>query len=832
MSRPLRVLRSALSAAVVAVFAMGVVACQDDRAKIAGHMERGEAYAKESKHGEAIIELKNVLQIDPNHGPAHYALAKSYLASGKLREGFWELRETARLMPENLDAKLEFGQMARLAGEIDEALKQADEVIAADPNRAAAYGLRGVALESQKRVDEAKIAYEKAAEVGKDDADMLMLLAAFRERNQDRAGAEPLLKQIMELKPGFASAATYASFISRDPGRDAEAEAGFRRALEQAKPEELSVAYRSVASFLYSRSRFDDSEQTLRSGLEKVPGDLELIYSLARFYAARGDAAKADAMVEEATKAKPGDVDPYLVLSAYRGRKGDLQGALGAAEKALELKPDDRRARLRKAELLLDIGYRAGNKEQIAEGRGIAESVLALEPANPEALFVKAKIDLAERRWDEATSGLRRALESKPDWAQARFLLGSSLFFGGDRDGARAELVRALELDADLLDARKLLARVHASLGSDELAVEEGRKTLGVQDDPAIHVVVAQSLVRLNRADEALAELQKISEDARDAEAWYAIGRVHMIQRKTEPARRALERADQASPGNPEVLNSLLMLDRAEGKLDDSLARIERASNEKPDSAQLMHLLGLAHALSGKPTEAERSLRRAIELDPGALDVYQTLAQVFYASGRQAEMLSTYEKALAARPDSGQLHLVIGTLRELNGQLDMAEDHYAKALKYDPNLAVAKNNLAYLLAEQGRELDRALALAQEAKAAMPDSANTADTLGWVLLKKGVASAAIGYLREAEGLTKSGDASTGIIRIHLATAYEANGEADRARETLERALGEIQPGTPDPSWAKTARDMLQRVGGTAAPAPEAAPAEEGAAPPQG
>ena len=32
---------------------------------------------------------------------------------------------------------------------------------------------------------------------------------------------------------------------------------------------------------------------------------------------------------------------------------------------------------------------------------------------------------------------------------------------------------------------------------------------------------------------------------------------------------------------------------------------------------------------------------------------------------------------------------------------------------------------------------------------MPDSPNTADTLGWVLYKRGVASAAVGYLREAE-----------------------------------------------------------------------------------
>lgn len=809
----------AASAVAIALACVGLMACQDDSSKVASHTARGEAYANEEKHAEAIIEFKNVLQIDPNQGAAHYGLAKSYLATNKLREGYWELRETARLMPGNLDAKLQFGQMARIAGEHEEALKQAEEVIAADASRAPAHVLRGQALELLKRPDEAREAYQKAVELGASDPAPLLMLATFLERNGDRAGAEPLLKKLIEVKPGFAAASTYAAFIARDKSRDAEAEAAFRAALAAATPDELSAAYRSVASFVYSHNRFDEAEQLLREGVSKKPDDLELIYSLARFYAARGEDAKADAMVEEATKAKPGEVDPYLVLSAYRGRKGDLEGALAATESALQAKPDDRRAKLRKAELLLDMGYRAGDKEKIAEGRGITEAILATEAANPEALFVKAKIDLAERRFADAATGLRRALEGKPDWAQARFLLGSALFFDNDREGARAEVQRAIELDADLIDARKLLTRIHASLGSNDLAVEEGRRALAASDDPAIHVIVAQSLVRLGKADDALAQLAKIPDDKRDAEAWYAVGRVQLLKRQQDVARKSLERADQMRPGHPEILNSLLMLDRAEKRLDESLARIERAANAEPANPQLQHLLGIALLYLGRGSDAERMLKRAIELDPTDLAPYQTMAQLLASENRTDEILATYEKAVAAKPDSATLHLVLGTLRESNGQTDQAREHYERAIQLDPNLGPAKNNLAYLLAQRGEQLDRALSLAQEAKAALPDSANAADTLGWVLLKKGVPSAAIGYLREAEGLTKEGDPSLGEIRSHLAQAYEANNEPARAREMLERALGELTPGQPEPAWAADARARLERL-------PAAPPGDQG------
>jgi len=824
--------RTVVTRFLAALSCVVLLACQDDQAKLAAHMERGDAYAKDEKAAEAIIEYKNVLQIDPNYGPAHYALAKAYLATNKLREGYWELRETARLSPDNLEARLQYGHLARMAGEREEALAQADGVIAADPNRFEAHLLRGQVLEQLKRPEEARASFEKAVEVGGDDAAPIIVFSDFLERNGDRPAAEPLLQKLVEMKPGFGASSAYAAYLARDPKRLAEAEAAYQKALAQATPEEYSVAVRTLASFFYSQSRFDESETTLRAGLEKSPEDLELIYSLARFYASRGDTAKADEMVEAATKAKPGEVDPFLVLSAYRSQRGDAPGALAATEEALKVKPDDTRAKLRKAELLLDLGYREGDKEKIAEGRSIADAVLETDPNSAEAMFVKSKIELAEGRYDQATTSLRRAIEIRPDWAQAHFLLASALFFQNDRNGARSEATRALELEAGLTEARKLLARIHASLGADDLAVEEGRKALATNDDPAIRIVVAQSLVRIGRVDEAYAELEKIPEDKRAAEAWYAMGRVDVLKQRLADARRNLERADSMSPHHPEILDTLLLLDRAEKKLPDSIERIRRAAEASPQNAKLVQLLGSAYAANGEFAEAEQQFRRAAELDPNDIGPYQALAQLLLASGRKDESIATYQKAIAQRPDSAQLRVVLGTILEATGDTEGAIENYSEAIKLDGGLAVAKNNLAYLLAEKGSDLDRALELAQAAKATLPENANVADTLGWVLFKKGVPSAAIGYLREAEGASTPGDPTIELVRWHLAQAYEANGETDRARETIARAVNGIDalkkrqtdPAAPEPDWATQIRAMGTRLGpATATPgsAPETA-----------
>ena len=95
------------------------------------------------------------------------------------------------------------------------------------------------------------------------------------------------------------------------------------------------------------------------------------------------------------------------------------------------------------------------------------------------ALMVMAKINLAQQKVDEAIEGLRAALELEPANPQAHFVLGTALSVKGEGTAARTELARALEIDPGMLEARRILARVHASLGEHEYAVEEGAKLPG-----------------------------------------------------------------------------------------------------------------------------------------------------------------------------------------------------------------------------------------------------------------------------------------------------------------------------------------------------------------
>jgi predicted Zn-dependent protease len=109
---------------------------------------------------------------------------------------------------------------------------------------------------------------------------------------------------------------------------------------------------------------------------------------------------------------------------------------------------------------------------------------------------------------------------------------------------------------------------------------------------------------------------------------------------------------------------------------------------------------------------------------------------------------------------------------------------------------VAANNLAWIYAAEGGNLDVALNLAQTAKRAEPDNPNFIDTLGFVLLKKGLAASAIPEFQAA--VNKSPKNAT--IQLHLAQAFAAVGQGDNARMAAQKALA-INPAFPEAGEAR-------------------------------
>jgi tetratricopeptide (TPR) repeat protein len=267
-----------------------------------------------------------------------------------------------------------------------------------------------------------------------------------------------------------------------------------------------------------------------------------------------------------------------------------------------------------------------------------------------------------------------------------------------------------------------------------------------------------------------------------------AVAMLELRRNQPAAARRALERALAQTPASVDVLRLLTELDLRERRPEAARARLDTAMRATPGDADLTLLAARTAFTLGDNAEAERLAREALAADANTIEAYAVLGRVFVRSNRLADATTEFTRLAERQPRNVSVHTTIGMLHQMQNKVDEAKAAFERAIDLDATAAVAANNLAWIYAEHGGDLDRALTLAQTARAALPDHPTVADTLGWVLHKKGLSDQAIAPLEQAV----AGEPRNASYHYHLGLAYARQGDSAKARAALERAA------TLDPS----------------------------------
>jgi len=136
------------------------------------------------------------------------------------------------------------------------------------------------------------------------------------------------------------------------------------------------------------------------------------------------------------------------------------------------------------------------------------------------------------------------------------------------------------------------------------------------------------------------------------------------------------------------------------------------------------------------------------------------------------------------------------------GRQGQAREAYNQVLGINPDNAVALNNLAFLNAETGQNLDVAMTLAERAKKRMPGSPSVSDTLGYVYYEKNLTGDAIRELQQAVEAAPL----NAMFRLHLAMALLKNGDKAGAKREAESALRNA-----DGAQEQRIRGFLSQIG---------------------
>ncbi|MFI5314396.1 MAG: tetratricopeptide repeat protein [Myxococcota bacterium] len=779
--------------------------CTSREARIAQQRKTATEYYDKKEWSEAKIAFLNLLKLAPNDAEAHYQIAETFWALQEYGEALWQYKEAVRLAPEKLEWRLKLAQVLFVARDYDGSLEQVTALLEKDPKNVDALLVRGGLKSVKGDVDGLLEDVDAALAVNPNHEAALALKAQALGRKGDVAGAEDALRKLVAAKGSAANHTSLARFLAI-VGKNDEALKELDTAITAAEtPEERTSVRLFLTNFYMNQGQNDKAEQVLLQAREDAPNDSNVLLSLARFYYATGKADKAEQMLEEGVKAKPKDVDPLLVLADYHRRTGDMAKALADVDRAIALEPKNESARLRRAELMVD--QKGDNATPTPESWAIVQEVLKDNPKSVLGLFTEGKFYLLDKKYAEAATSLRRVIDEQPN-ASAHVLLGTVYLAQKQPELARSEFQQALQLDAQSLAARSQLAALYLDSNENENAAREAKSAL--DQDPhnlRVSLIYAEALVRLKRIHEAREALHAIplSDDA-PPEIRLKVAQLYRRTHEPKLAEPILEKLHQEDPKNSAVMAELAQADLDERQMDQAMKKIDGWIAEQPDNAALYEMRAKIRLQSGdqKPdtlAKAESDLKLAIEKDPKRVESIMTLGKLYRelwkkegGEKRIDDAIATYEKARALQPDNAAISLELAQLCEAAGRTAQAKEYYESVLRLDQDQPAAKNNLAWLLANTENpspaDLDRALQLAQDAKNAMPNEPSVADTLGWIMYKKGIPAAAIALFKEAIDGYPEGHPLRGTVRYHLAKAYDRNGERDRAVAELKRALDEV------------------------------------------
>jgi tetratricopeptide (TPR) repeat protein len=226
------------------------------------------------------------------------------------------------------------------------------------------------------------------------------------------------------------------------------------------------------------------------------------------------------------------------------------------------------------------------------------------------------------------------------------------------------------------------------------------------------------------------------------------------------------------------------------GRPDEAIDELLRAERLDPENRGVAAALGELLVSAGRTEEGARRLERVVARSGATDDEYASLAQTYCDLGIPERAVALLSARLAERGDTPQLLAALGAAQFRAGALADALSTNERLLTIDPNAVVALNYVAYTLAEEGRDLERAAEYAERAAGMAPSEADVRDTLGWVYFRLGRFDDARRELETAAAL----GVPSAVIHEHLGDALMALGLSEDARRAWRRAL-EIEPGRP-------------------------------------
>lgn len=670
-------------------------------------------YIAKNDHKAAAIQVKNVLQKQPDSAEARFLLGAALLGTGDVAAAEIELRKARDLKhPDDLVVP-KLVQVLLLQGQFK---KLIEDFSTTTLGTASATADLKTALATAYEAEGNLVASKAALE------------AALQADPQNAAATLVQIRQKLAARDVEGGSAQLEALIARD-GRNVE-------------------AWRLKGDLnLYAKSALDDALAAYRKALEikpdYAPGYFGVITTLMR-------QAKPDEVEKELAAVKkiaPNHPQTRYLETQHAFTKREYPKARDLAQQLLKITPGNPRSLEIAGGIDLQMNALVTAEEQLSKAvQGDPGLVLARR------WLVATYLRLGQPA--KALTTLAPVMNDKTTDPALLQLAGEVHLLNGDAKRAEEYFTRSTAQDPQDPRKRTALAMTQMATGKLEAGLEQLQEIASSDKGTTADLALISTLLRRNELKKAMTAIDALEKKTpNDPTAPHLRGRTQLAMGDAAAARKSFDGALAHNPQYMPAVMSIAALDIAENKVQDARKRFEAVVAKEPQNARALMALAEIRAREPDAKEAVLALlNKAVAADPNdpgarvllvdyllqqrdpkqaltaaqaALAVMPEKADILGAAGR-AQMaagetnqgLTTLGRAAALQPKSPGALVRLADAQVAAKNQSAAEQSLRRALTLQPNYLDAQQRLISLRLSQGATAD-AVKLARQVQQQRP-----------------------------------------------------------------------------------------------------------------
>ena len=630
---------------------------------------------------QAIVQLKDVLQLDPENIEARFLLGEIYLKSGDPASAEKELRRAAllddeltRIAPLLLEAMLAQAKFDA----IDQYLQSNSSE---DPLLKSVFNVyEGFVALSRKQYQQAEAFFHEALATDPANAKAVLGLAGSKLTQSDSPAALKILTNHLKQTPDDVKALALRAAIFQQQGKSQQAEQDFL-AILKIKPAD----YKARLGMVLLKVRQKKAAEAL-AHIGKLPENFKhspiVDYMTAVALYIQNDLDKAEKHLQDVLKRVPDHLQSRLLLGIINYSKNNWQLAEDHFRPVSKRLPNNSNI----AALLAATYLKLEKPEQAIK---LLEKLIAdtnLQNVQIFSLLGSAYLQKGDN--NKSQQWLNKAVSLAPDQAEVRTQLALGLLAGGDTNSAISALESAVDLGQDLIQTDILLIMSHLKAGDSKKAISVSKLLQEKYPDNPIVLNLAGLSHFADEQYETADELfiKAIKQDPDFSVATLNRARIKLATNDLAGAKKHFKTVLEQQPEDLTALLGLSQIAGHEKNRKQQVGYLERIVKIEPQHSLAVLQLAELYLRMDQPSKSLELLSR-IPAEKLAEPAYLRIRGMAQISARQAgAAIETLSQLVNKAPDNVESNFQLGRAYLLNNDMQKANESFNTTAKLDKSL--------------------------------------------------------------------------------------------------------------------------------------------------